>query len=438
MTQVELSQALPAIQVDARYAAVNILVRLHSTPLGLVELPRGSGLLQPETYSKQIWHELHYSINQHLQADGLSPITQLDQLGIVVDSEPHCQRQTQALLADLPTISVVICTHERAESLEICLDSVLKLNYPRYDIVVVDNAPRTDSTYNLIHTKYASISNMHYVREDNQGQCWARNRGAVAASGEIIAYTDDDVIVDSEWLIGVVRGFQRAEKVACVNGLVLPAEIETLYQAWFEQSGGFNKGYDPHVYDLNTNRPQRPFYPYSAGLFGTGANMSIRKSALEEVGLFDAALGAGTITTCGDDLAMYLQLLFAGYQLVYEPTALLHHFHRREYKDLQKQIYNYGVGFSAFMTKILLDHPREIIPLIPRLPYGLYLLLNASSMKNAKKKTDYPRELDRLERKGLLYGTYAYLKNRRRTRPLLKEWLGGLQHPQDEDHQKRD
>lgn len=438
IAEIELSQPLPNIEVLPRYAAVLILVRLHGVPIGTVDLVNEANTLRPEDYTSKIWQHLRDSINQHLQEDNLQPVTQLDEQGILSDSLPACQHQAQALLADAPTVSVVICTHERPASLEICLDSVLKLNYPHYDVVVVDNAPRTDATYQLIRNKYAAVEHLHYVREDNQGQCWARNRGALAAKGEIIAYTDDDVIVDSEWLIGIVRGFQRADNVGCVNGLVLPAEIETESQAWFEQGGGFNKGYTPRIYDLDTNRPNRPFYPYSAGLFGTGANMAIRKSALEAVGLFDAALGAGTITTCGDDLAIYLQLLFAGYKLVYEPSALLYHFHRREYDALKKQIYNYGVGFSAFLTKTLLDHPREIIFFGVRVPYGLYLLLNADSMKNSKKKSDYPTELQRLEYKGLLYGTYAYLKSRQITRPMLRTWSAGLQHSQDEDHKKRD
>jgi O-antigen biosynthesis protein len=438
VAEVELSQPLPDLEIAPRYRAVLILVRLHGVPVGTVELLNEENILRPEDYAGLIWQYHHNSINQHLQDDNLQPVTQLDKNGILSDSMPACQQQAQALLADAPTISVVICTHERPDSLEICLDSVLRLNYPRYDVVVVDNAPRTDATHQLVQTKYVDVEHLHYVREDNQGQCWARNRGAVAAKGEIIAYTDDDVVVDSEWLTGIIRGFQRADNVACVNGLVLPAEIETESQAWFEQAGGFNKGYIPGVYDLDANRPDRPFYPYSAGLFGTGANMAIRKSALEAVGMFDAALGAGTITTCGDDLAIYLQLLFAGYKLVYEPSALLYHFHRREYDALKKQIYNYGVGFSAFITKTLLDQPREIIPFVLRLPYGLYLLLSAGSMKNSKKKADYPRELQRLEYSGLLYGTYAYLKCKRATRPMLQTWSARLQHAQDEDHKEGD
>jgi GT2 family glycosyltransferase len=259
------------------------------------------------------------------------------------------------------------------------------------------------------------------VVEPNQGQCWARNTGARAAQGEIIAYTDDDVLVDAHWLIGVLRGFAAADNVGGVNGLTIPAELDMVEQMWFEQSGGFNKGYERRIFDMERYKVDRPFYPLSAGIFGTGANLAIKKSALEKVGYFDPALGAGTITTCGDDLAMYVQLLFAGYKLVYEPTAFLQHIHRREYAALQKQIYNYGVGFTAFLTKTMWDNPGHIPGFLLRIPYGLYLLFSPGSFKNTKKQADYPEDLKGLEVWGMLYGPYAYWQSRRQSRRLLKQ-----------------
>ena len=227
--------------------------------------------------------------------------------------------------------------------------------------------------------------------------------------------------MDAHWLIGVLRGFAAADNVGGVNGLTIPAELDTVEQMWFEQSGGFNKGYERQVFDMGQYKVERPFYPLSAGIFGTGANLAIKKSALEKVGYFDPALGAGTITTCGDDLAMYVQLLFAGYQLVYEPTAFLQHIHRREYTALQKQIYNYGVGFTAFITKTMWDNPGRIPGFLLRIPYGLYLLFSPSSFKNTKKQADYPDDLKGLEVRGMLYGGYAYWKSRRQTRSMLRQ-----------------
>lgn len=426
ITKIELSSVLPTITaVDTtkglRYGAVQLLVRLHNHPLGLVELPLPEEMLSPSAYAPAIWAVLGQAINAHLEQDGWPRLTELPLTGISHPQPPLCQQEQARLLENPPLISVVICTHERPSMLDVCLNSVLALDYPNYEVVVVDNAPRTDATRRVVQEKYGHLPHMCYVVEPNQGQCWARNTGAMAARGEIIANTDDDVIVDPHWLIGVLRGFAAGDNVGGVNGLTIPAELDTVEQLWFEQSGGFNKGYERQIYDMGAHKPARPFYPLSAGLFGTGANLAIKKSALEKVGYFDPALGAGTITTCGDDLAMYVQLLFAGYQLVYEPTAFLQHIHRREYAALQKQIYNYGVGFAAFLTKTMWDNPRRIPGFMLRIPYGVYLLLSPQSFKNSKKQADYPADLNGLELRGMVYGGYAYLKSRRQTRHLLRQ-----------------
>jgi glycosyltransferase involved in cell wall biosynthesis len=425
VTKIELSSSLPLITPAATpagvpYARVQLLVRLHHHPLGLVELPLPEMGLDPTSYAPAIWQALGPVINAHLGADGLPALTALPLTGIVSEQEPLCQQAARELLAEPPFISVVICTHERPSLLATCLESVMALDYPHYEVVVVDNAPRTDQTRQISEQFADRKVPVRYLVEPNQGQCWARNTGARAARGEIVAYTDDDVIVDPHWLLGVVRGFAAAENVGAVNGLTIPAELDTAEQLWFEQSGGFNKGYERQLFDMNLHKRKRPFYPLSAGIFGTGANLAIKKSALEKVGYFDPALGAGTITTSGDDLAMYVQLLFAGYKLVYEPTAFLQHVHRREYAALQKQLYNYGVGFTAFLTKTLLDNPGRIPGFLLRIPYGLYLVFSPTSFKNKKKETDYPDSLKGLELRGMLYGPIAYLKSWWYTRRLLR------------------
>jgi glycosyltransferase involved in cell wall biosynthesis len=423
ITIIELDEYLPPIPASnngTRYGSVQILVRLHRVPLGIVELPLPEDVLTPETYARVIWEQLGDVINTHLKRDSLSKLTSLPVKGLSYVETPSCILEERRLLEEPPLISVVICTRERPKMLRNCLESVFKLDYPRYEVVVVDNAPKTDSTRVEVEKFIEQSFNLQYVVEPNQGQCWARNTGARAARGELIAYTDDDVIVDSHWLVGVLRGFSAGENVGGVNGLTIPAELETIEQTWFEQSGGFNKGYEQKIYDMKRFKPSRPFYPFSAGLFGTGANFAVRKSVLEKVGYFDPALGAGTITTCGDDLAMYVQILFAGYQLVYEPTAFLQHIHRREYAELQKQIYNYGVGFAAFLTKTLLDHPEKIPGFFLQIPYGLYLLFSPRSFKNTKKETNYPPELAGLEYRGMLTGSYAYFKSRWQTRRLIQ------------------
>jgi glycosyltransferase involved in cell wall biosynthesis len=429
IVKIELSLPLSSIQAfdsvkSLRYGSAQLLVRLHDYPLGMIEVPMTSDTLEPSIIRVKIWENFGEIINAHLIRDGLPQLSSLPLTGIPNREDSLCAREQSQILANPPLISVVICTHERPAMLLNCLESVFKLVYPNFEVVVVDNAPRTDATRKVVEVTFRHQDNLRYVVEPNQGQCWARNTGARASQGQIIAYTDDDVIVDDRWLIGILRGFAAGDNVGAVNGLIIPAELENVEQTWFEQSGGFNKGYERNIYDMCSHKPARPFYPLSAGIFGTGANLAIKKQALEKVGYFDPALGAGTITTCGDDLAMYVQLLFGGYQLVYEPTALLQHIHRRDYASLQKQIYNYGVGFAAFLTKTLIDHPTRIPAFMLRIPYGLYLLLNPRSFKNIKKETGYPKNLVGLEYRGMLRGCPAYFKSRKKTRRLIREQNG--------------
>jgi cellulose synthase/poly-beta-1,6-N-acetylglucosamine synthase-like glycosyltransferase len=232
-------------------------------------------------------------------------------------------------------------------------------------------------------------------------------------------------VVDPYWLIELVRGFSVADNVGCVTGLVLPLELETAAQLWFEEFGGFNKGFTRRVYDMGKNHPKTPLYPYTAGRFGTGANMAFTAAFLDSAGGFDPALGTGTPAQNGEDLAAFFQVVVRGYTLVYTPAALLYHLHRRDYPGLYKQIYTYGVGLTAYLTKSVFDNPRLLFDLVTKIPYGLYFTLNARSPKNRKKSTQYPRELTRVELQGMLYGPLAYLRSRQASRDSGKVFSSG-------------
>jgi GT2 family glycosyltransferase len=315
-------------------------------------------------------------------------------------------------------VSVVVATHDRPASLAACLRSLLSLDYPNYEIIVVDNAPRSGATADVVRHTYGDVAQVRYVREDRRGLACAHNRGLRDLHGDIVAFTDDDVIADRHWLTELVRGFSVAENVACVTGMIFPLELETPAQVWIEQYGGFSKGCTRRVFDLTENRPKNPLYPYTIGVCGSGANMAFRTSALRAMGKFDPALGAGSIARGADDLAAFFGVITAGYTLVYEPAAIVHHRHHRNYDDLRKQMYGYGIGLTAYLTKLLVDKPDRFLDVAVRIPHGLVYVLSPRSPKNMKKCVDYPRELTTLERKGMLYGPFAYLRSRWQTRTM--------------------
>ncbi len=417
IVEIELGQPLPILlaldeKTGQYYRRAMCLIRLHSHPLGLVELQLEKSGVRADEYAPQIWQSFGAEINEHLQRDSLPPVSGLDVSGLPSPGIPVCLEERERFLTNAPFVSVIVPTHDRPERIQVCLQSLMALHYPQYEIIIVDNAPSTSATADFIQQTYRDEPRVHYLREDHPGASRARNCGMMAARGEILAFTDDDVVIDSFWLIELVRAFCIADDVECVTGLVLPLELDTPAQFWLEEWGGFCKGFTRRVFDMAENHPKTPLHPYTAGQFGTGASMAFRAAFLRSIGGFDLALGPATPARGAEDLAAFFQVVTRRYKLVYEPAAVIYHPHYRDYMVLRKQMYRNGIGLTAFLTKILLDNPRLLFDLIPKLPYGLVFTLSARSPKNSKKLENYPKELTVLELKGMLYGPFAYVRSR--------------------------
>lgn len=420
--QVEISDPIDDLRTSAGHPGQRVLalIRLHSLPVGVVEVEIEHSGMSAEAFASRIWQDLGDEINEHLREDGLPPTHALPADGIQRTGTPRCEQQRAAFLARAPYTSVLVATHNRVATLGPCLDSLLALEYPNFDIIVIDNAPANNDTAAFVNQKYARTGRVRYVREDHAGLASAHNAGLAATNAPYIAITDDDVIVDRSWLAELMRGFFRAENVGCVTGMIFPAEIATEAQYWIERSAGYAKGYGRKLFDLDRNRPDSPLFPYAAGMFGSGANMAFDTQAIRALGGFDDSLGAGSIALGGDDLASFYSIIAAGHTLVYEPAAIIYHRHYREYERLRKTAYGYGAGLTAYLTGALLAHPGRVFDLARRAPLGLYYAVSAHSPKNARKAEDYPRELTAIERKGMLAGPILYLRSRWNTRGLKK------------------
>ena len=417
--EVEIGRPLsPLTALDPRtnrsYERALVLVRLHTRPIGIVDVGLGPDGLGEDALARAIWHSLKTEINEHVGRDGLPAVSGLDAAGVPTVAQPRCLEERERFLVDAPPASVVVATRDRPVSLATCLRSLMALEYPNYEVIVVDNAPRTNATADLVRQTYGDSSRVRYAREDRPGLASAHNRGLreVRADSEIVAFTDDDVVADAHWLTELAKAFRAAPDVGCVTGMIFPAELETPAQVWIEQFGGFNKGFHRLVFDMKENRPNDPLYPYAPGRFGSGANMAFLTSVLQQMGGFDPAIGTGTAAQGGDDLAAFFEVIFRGHTLVYEPAAVVHHTHHREYAALRRQVYGYGVGLAAYLTKSVIDHPELLLDVARRVPQGVAYALSPRSRKNVKKRADYPPELTRIERKGMLYGPVAYVRSR--------------------------
>ncbi len=421
MVEVEIGERLvglipPPTQDGGHYPLALALVRLHGTPVGLVRLRLDAGSLGAEELAAALWPEVAATANRHLAEDGLPPVDRLTGDGLPPTERPRCLVERDEFLRDAPPLTVLIPSRERPERLRRCLDSIFACHYPagRLSVLVVDNAPATDGTRLLVEELAAAGRPIAYGREDARGSASARNRGLALVETELVAMTDDDTIVDPYWPVEVARAFAAAPEVDCVTGLLVPAELDSAPQVWFEQYGGFTRGFDPRRFDLGANRPAEPLFPWTAGAFGTGNNFSFRTAALREIGGFDPALGNGTPALGGVDSEALLRTVLCGQTIAYEPRAVVHHAHRPDYDDLRRQVYSYGVGLTAYYLKTLLARPDLVGDFLAKIPVGLRFLLSAESELNEAKLEDYPAELDWLERRGMLLGPWAYAKSRRR------------------------
>lgn len=351
VVDIELSQPLATIENLDGYTTLRGLVRLYSVPIGYIQVPVVAGRCESAALSQTILEQHTWQIMRQLLCNGLTALPKPEGLRIedLVDASPP------PYTGDLPLVTVAVCTRDRTADLALCLDALNRLDYPALDILIVDNAPTSDATEDLIRTSYP---HMRHVCEPRPGLDWARNRAIIEAQGEILAYTDDDVMVDSGWVKALARVFAENPEVAAVTGLVVPYELETEAQLLFEEYGGFGRGFERKWFRAD-RKSYRQWLYHGSGQFGTGANMAYRRSVFNQIGYFDPALDVGTVTNGGGDLEMFFRVLKEQYTLVYEPSAIVRHRHRREYAKLQTQIANNGIGLFSYFVRGCIHYPDE-------------------------------------------------------------------------------
>lgn len=251
-----------------------------------------------------------------------------------------------------PSVTVAICSKDRWDWVDRLLTSLGPLRAEGdFDVLVIENASSDDRMRGVC----AERDWVRYFHEPLVGLNFARNRAMREARGEVVAFLDDDVVVDRDWFRGLRRAWAENPDAGCVTGLVLPMALETDAQILFEAGGGFRRGFRPIRY--GAERYGDHLYPCGAGRFGAGANMSLRRELVLRLGGFDEALDTGRPLPGGGDLDIFYRVLRAGATLVYEPQAAVYHEHRRDMAVLRRQYYTWGVGFMAFVVKSMASDP---------------------------------------------------------------------------------
>ena len=201
-----------------------------------------------------------------------------------------------------PFVSIIVPTFNRKKHLKDCINSLIKLDYPssKFEIIVVDNGS-TDDTIAFLQKDYSEV---RVILEKRRNSSYARNAGWKNANGQIVAYTDDDCVVDPLWLRSLVSGFTSKEIGGVGGPLLLTLKPESVVRKFFGTPvGDFYKGEDKIlVKELIT------------------ANMAVRCEVFKD-NRFDVSLAYTTL----EDIDFCMSLTKKGHKLVYIPSAKVFH-----------------------------------------------------------------------------------------------------------------
>jgi glycosyltransferase involved in cell wall biosynthesis len=259
--------------------------------------------------------------------------------------------------AALPSLTIAICTKDRAARLSRLLASLTEVRagspFANTEILVVDNASVDDATA----AAAKAFADVRYVFEPKAGLNFARNAALANAAGELLAFLDDDVVVDRHWFDGLAKAVRSEPSAGGFSGLVLPFRLDTDAQIAFENRGGFGRGFSRRLF--HSRSLNHALHPASAGVMGAGCNMAFDRRLLGALGGFDEALDTGRPLPGGGDLDIFYRVLRSGRPLVYEPTYAVYHEHRETLAQLRHQYWTWGLGMMAFVTKAWRSDPQN-------------------------------------------------------------------------------
>jgi len=227
-------------------------------------------------------------------------------------------------LESAPRVSVIVCTYRGSATLVACLDSLVALDYPDYEVILVNDGG--DARVNELANAYDSVRRFSV---EHGGLGAARNLGAEAASGAIFVYTDDDCVAEKDWLTWIVRQFDEDGVVGCAGGPNIPPPPETAKQALIAAAPGG----PAHVLLTDTRAEHLP-----------GCNLAVRREVFEEVGGFNSVF-----RTAGDDVDFCWRVMEAGYEIRFHAAAFVWHRRRLTHRGFFRQQIGYGRAEALLM-----------------------------------------------------------------------------------------
>lgn len=219
-------------------------------------------------------------------------------------------------------ISIIICTYNRAHLLKRTLDSILSQNeisWEQTELIIIDNNSSDETPQIVMSYKLPYIS---YIKESNQGLSWARNRGINEAQGEILIFTDDDVIVDKLWVANIYTTFKRFPDCVSIGGRVLPDFGHIRCPEWIKRH--YKEFPGPIV--LHDHGDQ--CFEYKDTMCFAGANMAFRRLVFDKYGNFNTNLGFNAkhkIMIPGEETELFNRIQNQRGKIIYCGKAVVYH-----------------------------------------------------------------------------------------------------------------
>ncbi|HXW13030.1 MAG TPA: glycosyltransferase [Terriglobia bacterium] len=247
----------------------------------------------------------------------------------------------------LKQTSIIVCTTDRLTDLEECLKSLQPFRAAVAEIIVVNNGPHLAAVEQVAQRHRARV-----VTEPQRGVSRARNAGVRTATGNILAFLDDDSVADPNWLPFLLAPFRDSQVLAVAGSVFAQSLADPVSQAFdYLHRAQFPKS--QLTVDGNT---ENGFFPMRSALVGN-ANMSLRREAFRRFGYFDTRLGRGTRIGSGEEPDFLLRVLLGGGRMVVEPAARILHRHSTEWRAVRRWAFDSGCAHTAILTKYFLQKP---------------------------------------------------------------------------------
>jgi len=318
-------------------------------------------------------------------------------------------------VVDSIRVTISVPTYMRERFIVGNVRSILASTYENFELIVVDQSPSRSTEY-LLSGEFGSEPRLHYIHTDTVGQSRARNIALGEAQGELILYTDDDVLVTEHWIEAYLDCYSHLQ----VNGItpgIMGGPIKGIWETpkpdWWPREFL----YCLNEFDLPGGRQK-----YSGGHFPSATNFACRTSLLRAVGGFDERYGyfgskRRLVTVGGEDTRVVLQLQRMGYDPYFEPRAVVGHIvvkERLTRRFFYRRLFAAGVDSAALTLafeekrpmppfRLVATNCRQLVRSLSRLTLGDRLL--SERFETQRRMREWGNALKAL---GSLFGAWIW------------------------------